>query len=116
MGIVVTVFMILILLLSVPNPLRAGLQKNQVIFASLALLAGLWNVLWYGSQHLGEFWGNAAFVSGLLMTFTSLLLIKTWPLVEKLNNILPAIVRIAALLALAGYTSFYAYTLILMNL
>ncbi|MFT5707332.1 MAG: hypothetical protein ACI9ES_001623 [Oceanospirillaceae bacterium] len=39
--------------------------------ASIVLFAGLWNVLWYASQHLGEFWGNAALVSGALMIVTA---------------------------------------------
>ena len=81
MGFVVTVSMLLILLMSVPNPLRAWLQKHQGELALWALLAGVWNFAWHGSQHLGEFWGNAAFISGLLMVLTSLLLLKVekWP-------------------------------------
>ena len=116
MGIVVTIFMIIILLLSISNPLRVHLQKYQISLAALALLAGLWNAFWHGVRHLGEMWGNAAFMSGLLMIFTSLLLLKTWPFAAKINNVTPAFVRFAALLALAIWATLYSYTLILLNI
>ena len=116
MGIVVTVFMFCILLLSVPTSFRTRLSKYQTILASITLLAGLWNAFWHGAQHLGEFWGNAALISGLLMTFTSLLLLKTLPLMKKLNNITPNFIRIAALTALAGCFALYTYTLIMLNI
>lgn len=116
MGIVVTIFMFFILLLSVSNPLRASLSKYQTLLASITLLAGLWNAFWHGIQHLGQFWGNAAFISGLLMIFTSLLLLKAWPLMSKLNSMTPSFMRITALTALAGCSVLYTYTLILLNL
>ncbi|MFQ3187508.1 MAG: hypothetical protein ACI8Q3_002551, partial [Marinomonas primoryensis] len=43
MGFVVTVSMLLILLMSVPNPLQVWLQKRQGELALWALLAGVWN-------------------------------------------------------------------------
>ena len=116
MGIVVTVFMILILLLSVPNPLKRTLGKAQYTLASFALLAGLWNVFWYALQFVGTFWGNAALVSGILMIITSLLLIKPLPLAAKLNAIMPMPLRVILLVSLASCASFYTYTLVLLNL
>ena len=116
MGIVVTIFMHWILLLSIPNLIKTRLQKHQTKLASITLLAGLWNAFWCGMQHLGEFWGNAAFVSGLLMIFTSVLLLTNWSFAKKLNRVLPRFVRIIALIALAGYAILYTYTLVLLNL
>ncbi|MEH6443043.1 MAG: hypothetical protein V7784_04015 [Oceanospirillaceae bacterium] len=74
--------------------------------ASLVLLGGLWNVLWYASQHLGEFWGNAAFVSGVLMIVTALYTL--------LPNMLPEILikmRSLVLLALFGCSFLYGFTI-----
>ncbi len=73
MGTIVTACMIIGLLVAAPLPLLqklpGALQKG---LATLVLVAGLWNVLWYALQHLGEFWGVAALVSGLLMIVTAL--------------------------------------------
>ena len=126
MGIVMTIFMALALLLSVPNPARAKLKTHKDWLSSLILLAGIWNLFWYGSQHLGEFWGNMACVSGALMILASfpLLPAKRWPA--------PVGVRLLALqkkargfpqglfeLSLAGLFlcfCFYSYTLLMLNL
>ncbi|WP_421848486.1 hypothetical protein [Marinomonas sp.] len=126
MGIVVTVFMLFILFMSVSNPLRIWLQKRQGVFALWALLAGVWNFAWYGSQHLGLFWGNAAFISGLLMIFTSIPLLKTdtWPTalrqvvlsIQSYRAKLPRVFDYLALLALAVCAALYSYTLIKLNL
>jgi len=72
MGIVVTVFMLLGLLLVspwLPNRLRF-LRDNSALTGALGaglFAAGLWNALWHGLRHLGDFWGLAALVSGTLM-------------------------------------------------
>ncbi|MBJ7537916.1 hypothetical protein [Marinomonas transparens] len=126
MGIVVTVFMILILLLSVPNPLLQRLQKYQGEIALWAFLAGLWNVAWYGLQHMGEFWGNAALISGLLMLFHSLPLLNptSWPERLKLPMLkiqqarlrFPHLLNASGIAALAACACLYAYTLIMLNL
>lgn len=127
MGIVVTVFMYLILLLSVSNPLQAWLQKYQKDLALGALLAGVWNAGWYGVQNLGEFWGNAALVSGLLMIYTSLPLLvlpDTWPAflrygllkAKKIHKRMSLYVNRIALLALLGCAIVYSHTLILLNI
>lgn len=123
MGFVVTVSMWLILLMSVPNPLQAWLQKRQGALALWVLLAGVWNFAWHGSQHLGEFWGNAAFISGLLMVLTSLLLLKVekWPsalktMVQTYQTACPKTLHYLALFALAICATLYAFTLIQLNL
>ncbi|GAB3487972.1 hypothetical protein [Marinomonas epiphytica] len=77
MGILMAVLMVVILLLSVPSPLRGWVRKWQGILAAAAFLGGVWNFFWYGAQHIGELWGNASLVSGLLMMLTSLPLLKT---------------------------------------
>jgi len=41
----------------------------------LMLLSGLWNVLWYGLRNFGEFWGNAALVSGVVMVAASVIIL-----------------------------------------
>ena len=116
MGIVVTVFMILILLLSTPNPFRKRLEKAQTPIAILALLVGGWNVGWYWSQHIGEFWGNMALASGVLMIFTSLLLFTRVKFAHMLTQITPLWFKALALIVLAIFAVYYAYTIILLNL
>jgi hypothetical protein len=126
MGIVVTVFMLLILFMSIHNPLRTWLKKRQGAFSLWALLAGVWNFAWYGAQHLGFFWGNAAFISGLLMIVTSIPLLKadTWPTtlrqvllsIQAYRSKLPRVFDYLALLALAVCAALYSYTLIKLNL
>jgi hypothetical protein len=81
MGIVVAVFMLLGLLLvspSVPNRLRV-LRDNSALMGALGaglFAAGLWNALWYGLRHLGDFWGLAALVSGILMVGTAIVALE----------------------------------------
>ena len=125
MGIVVAVCMWLILLLSVPNPLRERLEKRQGTLALLAFLAGVWNFAFYGAFHLGEFWGNAAFISGFFMIFSSfpLLQVDAWsaPLKRPMTillhyrNAIHNVVNNLALFALGIYGALYTYALILLN-
>jgi len=52
-----------------PNRLRV-LRDNANLIGVLGaglFAAGLWNALWHGLRHLGDFWGLAAVVSGTLM-------------------------------------------------
>jgi len=71
MGTIMAVSMLLAVVTTTDLPVIKNIKKMPTIIlrviASLVLLSGLWNVLWYASQHLGEFWGNAALVSGVLM-------------------------------------------------
>lgn len=78
MGIVVTIIMLLGLSMVWPVPLlHRLLQRNTIasanLIALLLLLAGLWNSLWFGVQHITMFWGVAALVSGVLMVLLSVL-------------------------------------------
>lgn len=111
MGTVVTVCMFVIILFANRMP---GISLNRI--APLALLrtvgvitgaAGLWNVLWYGLRHIGEFWGHMALGSGVLMTLLSALLILSPanqpPIVNKLRPL--------AILALLGFALTYAVKL-----
>ncbi len=111
MGTVVAVCMFVTILFVNRIP---GISLNRV--APLALLrvvgvitgaAGLWNVLWYGLRHIGEFWGHMALGSGVLMTLLSALLILSPanqpPILNKL--------RPFAILALLGFALTYAVTL-----
>jgi len=70
-GFVVNGSYAVILLMSVPNPCGLGCRNTKV--SCLGHLVG-WrvNFAWHGSQQiLASFWGNAAFISGLLMVFTT---------------------------------------------
>lgn len=79
MGIVVTIFMGLGLLLLLPagadwlERRAPGRGIEKAIVYGL-LLAGLWNGLWHGLRHLDDFWGLAALLSGACMVAAALLL------------------------------------------
>ena len=74
---------------------------GYVVFA-----AGLWNVFWYGAQHLTEFWGQAALVSGALMLITAMYLIAPSKLPAVLRKGKPFI-----LLGLLACFLLYAITI-----
>lgn len=128
MGIVVCVFMLLGLLMALPwGP--PGLRQLRTVPATVdvlatgLLLSGMWNALWHGSRHWSEFWGVAAFVSGMLMMAVALLLLvahgsNAWrrqALVMRLHAILkPA--AAAWVFGLALSFLLYATALIRLNL
>jgi len=126
MGIVVTVFMALILFLSVPGPVERTLKKFQYSIFLVAFLLGAWNAFWYGAQHIYDFWGMAAMMSGMLMMLTSLSNVSLensptaiqnvfgW-LQAKVNS-LPQGFNELMLLMLLGCVCIYSYTLIMLNL
>lgn len=80
MGIVMTVFMALAIVMV--WPWSAALAAWRLQHAGSArtaaigiMLAGVWNGLWHGLRHLDQFWGQAALVSGLLMMVAATLLL-----------------------------------------
>jgi len=76
------------------------------VIASIVMLAGLWNVLWYGAQHIGELWGNMAVLSGVLLVLTSYYLFKGQDLAQPLGVIKPIVV-----LSLFFCSIYYGYTI-----
>jgi hypothetical protein len=78
----------------------------QRLVASFVLLCGLWNLLWYASQHLGEKWGNAALGSGILLIITALYLFNWQKLPQWLLSIKPLVV-----LLLFGFAMLYSITI-----
>jgi hypothetical protein len=110
--------MILILLMSIRTPLKRKLDPHKTELAVITLLAGLWNTGWYGFQNLGDYWGNAAFISGLLMMLTSLPLLENHRMLMTLSKHykkLPPLFNRIALCALCVCAALYAYALILMQ-
>ncbi|MEO9274330.1 hypothetical protein ABFY09_05680 [Marinomonas sp. 5E14-1] len=126
MGIVVTVFMALILFLSVPNPVGKRLKKYQDKIFVITFLMGAWNALWYDAQHFDEFWGIAALIAGFSMMITSLpnisldkspsLIKHTLGWLQTKINSLPQGFQELMLLMLFGCACIYGYTLIKLNL
>jgi hypothetical protein len=128
MGIVVCVFMLLGLLMAmpwVPPGLRIlRVRPGIADFLALGLLlTGLWNFLWYGSRHLNEFWGLAAFVSGLAMISVAILLLvehgsEAWrrqSLVVRAHSVLKPL-AIPLVVGLAICFAIYATALVRLNL
>ena len=107
MGTIVTSCMIAGLIVAVPPMAKACPRPIRQIIGTILLAAGLWNILWYASQHIREFWGLAAFCSGVLMVITSIYILKA--------NWLPTFIRTAKpviLLMLLGFAMLYAITII----
>jgi len=75
MGSIVTVTMLLGLLFATPYAVKSTLKPLprwiSYSVGVLVLLAGVWNVFWYALQHLTEYWGIAALISGALMMITA---------------------------------------------
>jgi len=106
MGSVVTACMIVGLIVAVPQITKICPRFIRFAVGVILLAAGLWNILWYASQHIAEFWGLAAFCSGVLMVLTSTYILKA--------SLLPLFVRRAkpvVLLMLLGFAALYAITI-----
>ena len=107
MGTIVTVCMFLGLIVATGLPLIKTLPtivKKSI--ATLVLAGGLWNTLWYGLQHLTEFWGIAALVSGILMIITAMYVLCINKLPDTLIKAKPFV-----LLALLCCGLLYAITI-----
>ena len=111
MGTVVTACMIICVVFT--NRLPAGALNTRTpafllrMVGFLSAAAGLWNILWYASRHILEFWGQMAFGSGLLLCALALLLIlpadRAPASLEKARSVM--------VLALAAFAAYYAWTI-----
>ena len=110
MGTIMTVSMVIAVLFSSRLPLLSKLQNMPVMLRNfvsvLVLLAGCWNVFWYGLRHLTEFWGIAALVSGSLMLITSVYIYNAEKLPAFLQKARPLV-----LLLLAACACLYGVTI-----
>lgn len=98
--------------------MQARLADYQQKLAVLTLFGAVWNTCWYGMQHLGDFWGNAAFISGILIMYTSLPLLSShgaFSLVKALHKKQPPQLNSIALVLLLLCAIIYTYTLILLQ-
>ena len=91
MGIVMTVFMALAIVMAWPwSPaLAASRQRHASLVRTAAggiMLAGIWNALWHGLRHPDQFWGQAALVSGLLMVVAAILMLITCEAAEGVGQ------------------------------
>jgi len=73
----------------------------------VAIAAGLWNALWHGLRHVGQFWGHMALGSGVLLVFLGILLyLPVTQQFDRLNNLRPF-----AVVALLAFGLYYGWTL-----
>ncbi len=116
MGIVVSFTMLLLLSVLRPSPWNGRVQdQSSTLFFSATILAALifggWNAF-YGLGHLGEFWGFAALLSGVLILLSGLVLV-----IERSQGALIAsLPRIALVAALAACFVLYTVTIVQLNL
>jgi len=107
MGTIVTACMLVGLVVAAPIAL---IEKLPLLLrkacACVVLAAGLWNVLWYGLQHLTEFWGIAALISGVLMITTAGYVLVPSRLPAWIQRLRPVI-----LFLLLGCAMLYAITI-----
>jgi len=110
MGTVVTACMFIGLIFASRLPGLNMLQRLPLwarsIPALLVFAAGAWNVFWYAIQHLTEYWGIAALISGLLMMLTAVFIVDESRLPNALRKARPII-----LLLLLGCALHYAITI-----
>ncbi len=122
MGIVVCISMLLGLLMFTPKAWlgHKTLTKWQSIIAVQLLLFGVWNAAWYGAQHMGSFWGEAALVSGLTMILSGIVLaVESGDEKNKFTNSIYQLIKPVRLIVIVMlFVSFalYAITLIQLNL
>lgn len=121
MGIVVTVVMLLGLIVLRPTPWSKDHGQRQdlrLVTFTIAMLVvmGLWNTLWYGLRHLGEFWGWAAVISGISMLLAAMIIFtersnplsatESW--LGAMRNMIVGVLAVSFLL--------YAVTLVQINM
>jgi len=122
MGIVVCISMLLGLLMFTPKTWLSHklLVKWQFIIAVQLFLFGVWNAAWYGIQHLSSFWGQAALVSGLIMTLVGIILaVESGDEKSKLITSFYQLIksaRVIVIVMLSASFALYAITLIQLNL
>lgn len=113
MGTIMAVSMLLAVLINTDIAVLKKIQTlPNILLKCLAwwvMLSGLWNVLWYASQHIGEFWGNAALISGLLMIIAALYRLLPQQLPVLILSIKPAVLFL--LLACCSLYSLTIYNL-----
>jgi len=104
MGTIVTVCMLVGLLFATRLPGFNLLQRLPLVFrqcvGAIVFLAGAWNVFWYALQHLTEYWGVAALVSGILMMVTGAYIAKAEWLPVWLRKSMPVILALLLVAAL----------------
>lgn len=111
MGTVVTVCMVICVAFA--NQLPAGALNSRTprfilrIIGIVCALAGLWNILWYASRHITEFWGQMALGSGLLLCALSTLLVL--PPESAPSQLEKA--RHPMIILLAAFAAYYAWTI-----
>lgn len=89
-----------------PGKNRAGRRVVLVLVGVVLLLAGLWNAGWHAPRNIGNFWGQAALASGLLM-----LLVSAYLLVPKRLPLWLRQARPFVVIALAGFALLYGVTI-----
>jgi len=95
MGTVMTVCMFIGLIYGVAR-MVPGLTRRAPSFVHWAIggvvvLAGCWNVLWYASRHITQFWGIAALLSGIALITTGYFIIATDTAPALLQKLMPVV-------------------------
>ncbi len=121
MGIVVAITMLLGLMILRPTPWsneRIESQSGKFVTFTMAALfiLGLWNCLWYGLRHLGEFWGWASIISGVSMIAAALIIWEERNPSSVFNNLKVGFVRSSVVVVLALSLLLYVITLIQLNM
>ena len=106
MGIVVTLGMCFGLFILV-NHLKPNSNQLNPFLAGFVLLCGIWNAFWYGTQNIGQFWGQVALGSGLLMIISVVIVF--------LNIRSRPVIYLVAVL-LFGFFMLYSVTIVQLNL
>ena len=128
MGIVVTIFMFLGLLMVSPLTwLSLGAKRQNKAIANFIgfglLLAGIWNAFWHGLRFLQDFWGLAALASGVFMIVIAIIILNCYassqvanhPVVTSIYKVIKPLCYVWLVGLLASFL-LYSITLIRLNL
>jgi len=110
MGTIVTVCMLIGVLFVTPYAIKSNLKPLPEVAAKLVggvvFLGGFWNTFWHGIQNLNNFWGVAAFVSGIFLMLAGLYVMQIRAIQPKLHTF-----RFLILIGLFGSFLLYAITI-----
>lgn len=110
MGTIITVCMLVALLAAAPysviNTLKPLPRWAALPIGFCVFIAGAWNVFWYAAQHISEYWGVAALLSGVLLMITAGFIVNLKRMPALLTRY-----RAIVLLALLGFMLHYGLTI-----
>lgn len=118
MGIVVSLAMLLGVVFLSSSYFYLIHRESVSVRIGVAFLVstGLWNSVWYGMQNSQTFWGIAAFVSGVFILLSAIVVHKKGLTEMSANHSTQHLIRMLIIVGLALCFALYVVTIIRINL